>query len=69
MAHLFDELVLLNTTSSPYQPSNTRIYSAKSTKDTRIVLSLPFSVENEESFYVGLIDYSPLQSLDVAIYS
>ena len=58
--HLFDELVLLNTTSSPYQPLNTRIYTALPKNDTRIVLSLPFVVEDEENIYVGLIDYSPL---------
>jgi hypothetical protein len=68
VAHLFDELILLNTTDSPYQPKNTRVFTTQNV-DSRIVLSLPFRVETEESIYVGLTDLSPIQSLDVAIYN
>ena len=66
---MFDELVQINSTASPYEPLNSKIYSATSTLDSRILLSIPFSVENAENIYVGLIDYSHMKSLEVAIYS
>ena len=56
--HLFDELVLSNTTESPYQAYNTKVFTTKTSKDTRVLLSLPFTVEQQEVVYVGLTDLS-----------
>lgn len=39
--HLFDDLVSINSTESPYEPKNAKIFTGRS-EDSKIVLSLPF---------------------------